>query len=229
MGRTASDGAAIASRAAQFDYASLGATVELKVRQRARAIGRRVDRRSMVGTARNVVRVGLWLQTIRRCLGCHRFHDWYTAVFRWKQPRVSKFMRSARMFRGVDSLDNFDPTALYVLSTKHVACSARSEAIDRARAGERITKALAELIVDQHRGLPETANDLQRACDALRRVRSRVDALGPAGVARLAAQIAALRRCWRGLDAVLSAGARPAGNFVDPKPPQITGMNGSGE
>src|SRR5690242_8552709 len=119
---------AIAGPAAEFDYSFLNEVDEASVRRRVRAIRRRVDRRSVIGTAPHVVQVGLWLKAVRRHLGCHRFKDWYSEIFKWKQPRVSKLMRSARMFRGVKCLDRFDPTELYVLSPKNVPASARSEA-----------------------------------------------------------------------------------------------------
>ena len=139
------------------------------------------------------------------------------------QPRFQVWRARARvMFRGADALDNFDPTALYVLSPKNVAPSARSEAIDRARAGEQITKIVAEAIVDRHRGLSETANDLRRACHALRSVKGRLEALGSSGISPLTPRVTELRNCWRDLDAVLSAPQPLAGIASDPIHPLVT-------
>jgi hypothetical protein len=127
-------------------------------------------------------------------------------------------MRSARVFRNVDCLDAFDPTALYVLSSKNVR-AARFEAIQRAWAGEQITKALAESIVDRHRSLPEATNDLRRACHALRRGKARLKLLEPAEAAPLSCHLARLRDCWEKLDAVLSANEETGKEF---KPPGCT-------
>lgn len=222
MGRTASDDTASTKAAASFDYSSLSETVESEVRERAQDIRALLGHRFIAVCAKAVVQVGLWLRDVHKCLGPHRFQAWRAAIFGWSKPTVSKYMRSAVVFKNVECLDQFEPGALYVLARDKVPPLALAEALARARAGDLLTGQLAAAIVDAHLGLPETANDIRRACRVVKRLRLRLVALGDRPLDNLAPLLLALLRQLRKLEAIPVVSAMIDG-LDDPAEPDDEG------
>ena len=133
------------SSATGFDYDRLIASTRKRVKQEADSI-----RRLLAQTSTNIVQIGIRLHIVRTDIGPERFQDWLKAEFQWSQPVASNYMRAAAVFRDVDNLDRFQPSALYALARKKVPEAARREAIDRAGRGELITKRTAQAIVAKY-------------------------------------------------------------------------------
>jgi hypothetical protein len=134
-----------------FDYGTLEGVVQKEVAEETAEI-----RRILEKTAENIVQIGLRLNHVHDRIGRALFQPWLAAEFQWDQSTASNYMRAAAVFCQVKCLDRFQPAALYELVRKRVPDDARTEAIDRARKGELITKATAEKIVRQHGDPPKT-------------------------------------------------------------------------
>jgi len=132
-----------------FDYSTLAGTLRKQVQEESDAI-----RHLLVNTVTSIVQIGLRLQFVRRCLGRSYFQAWLAAEFRWSQSVASNYMRAAAVFANVDCIDRFHSGALYILARHRAPEMARSEAVQRARAGEMITAADAQSIVLRHGGSP---------------------------------------------------------------------------
>jgi hypothetical protein len=132
-----------------FDYAAFPEHVQHYLKASAAAIHARLGARLTMRSAIDVVHVGSWLHDVRKHIGRSFFQPFLDAEFEWSQSAASKFMRSAAVFGHLDHdcLDRFRPTALYLLSTKHVPQSAREEAIALARAGRIVKRSVAEKII----------------------------------------------------------------------------------
>lgn len=154
MGRDAMRGLAPESRSSgpaavrvpvPFDYDKLPTSVRAVVREQSQSI-----RSLLAKTSANFIQIGLRLQFIRARLGRVHFQQWLKAEFEWSQPAASNYMRAAAAFGELDCVDQFQPSALFVLARRKVPASARADAIDIARQGHLVTKALAEEIVQRH-------------------------------------------------------------------------------
>jgi hypothetical protein len=172
-----------------FDYDRFDEPVRLVLHDKAAAIRDLLGSRLTVGTAEQVVQVGLRLQVVREYVGRKAFGRWVAAEFQWKRAAASKFMCSARLFRDVDCLDGFEPGALYVLSRKKVPPAARAEAIALVRAGTWVTRRIAEEIVGRYTGL---AAATARLIEAARAMKKAIEQAGPPFDRR---SLAALNRC----------------------------------
>lgn len=150
-----------------FDYGSLPESLQRQAQERAIAIHELLGSRLVTRTAEQAVLVGLWLQAVRLRVGRNLFRRWLASEFQWRQSAASKFMRSAAVFNGIDCLDKFQPSAMYVLSRKLVPPAALDQTLTMARAGEFITKSLAESIVRQHLGASAALHAAHLACSAL--------------------------------------------------------------
>ena len=129
-----------------FLYGELPASVRKHVEAETEVI-----RRLLAKTARNIVQIGLRLKLVHAAIGRDRFQQWLRAEFCWSQSLASKYMRSAAVFGHFEHLERFQPSALYVLAQHRCPAAARQEALDRAQAGELITKSRAEMFVSRHR------------------------------------------------------------------------------
>jgi hypothetical protein len=149
----------------EFDYSAFPDHVQQNLRTTAASIHDRLGIHLTMGSALDVVQVGLWLHEVRRCVGRKLFPLFLTAEFRWRRSTACRLMKSATYFQHIEPecLERFGPTALYVLSTKYVPQSARDEAIELARAGKQIKKSVAEEIVYRHAGLTASAVEMRRA------------------------------------------------------------------
>jgi hypothetical protein len=103
-------------------------------------------------TAQDVVEICQRLQIVHDLIGRKFFQSFLDAEFQWSQQSASRFMRAAHVFGGVDCLDNFVPSALYVLSTSRVPAAALPEALELARSGAVIKQSIAHQIVLWCRG-----------------------------------------------------------------------------
>jgi hypothetical protein len=146
----------------EFDYDQLVASMRQAVREETEMI-----RGLLAKTAANIVQIGLRLQFVRNRLGREHFQDWLRAEFRWSQSVASNYMQAARVFGDTECLQQFQPGALYVLARKKAPSEARSEALARARQGELITKARAEVILAKHSSTPPAVRT--RVHDKVRR------------------------------------------------------------
>jgi hypothetical protein len=143
----------------KFDYAFFPEAVQRSLRDMAAAIRTRLNIRRRIGSAVDAVQVGLWLHDVHRCLGKTFFQPFLRAEFAWSRSGANRFMQAATHFQHLDPdcLDQFEATALYILSTKYVPQSARDEAIKRARAGRLIKSSVARRILYRHLGLSAAA------------------------------------------------------------------------
>src|SRR5205085_8246505 len=122
-----------------FDYSAFPESIQRNLHETAAAIHARLGVRLQMGSAADVVHVGLWLHDVHKCLGRKAFGPFLNLEFEWARGTASKLMSSATVFRRLDpdGLDHFEPTALYLLSTRYVPQAARDEAISLARAEAR--------------------------------------------------------------------------------------------
>jgi hypothetical protein len=72
--------------------------------------------------------------------------SWLEEEFGWSDDTARNYMRVAEVFQ-IPNSSGFDVTALYVLAAPGVPQEVRDEAIERAEAGERITKADADMMI----------------------------------------------------------------------------------
>ena len=110
--------------------------------------------RDLVGVARTcIIEIGRELIAAKAEVSHGEWLPWLDREFGWSQQTASNYMRVAEAFK-LPSLGNsggltIDATALYALSAPDVPPAARDEAISRAEAGEHITKAEAEEMVER--------------------------------------------------------------------------------
>lgn len=102
-------------------------------------------------TAQDIIEIGEKLIEVKERLGHGHFGAWLEGEFSWSWDTANNFMRVADKFRNFQNLENFAPSALYLLARND---EAREEAIARAEAGEAITHTRAKEIVAEHRPAP---------------------------------------------------------------------------
>ncbi len=139
-----------------FDYGSLDTETRIVVQQRAGEI-KTIARRA----ATDIIEIGGKLSEVKDRLGHGRFGAWLEAEFAWQERTAQSFMAVAERFKSANIADlNFAPTALYMLSAPSVPDAARAEAIRYAEAGERITVAKAQAIVNEYKPAPAPTADV---------------------------------------------------------------------
>jgi hypothetical protein len=97
------------------------------------------------------VEIGQKLIEVKERLGHGMFGAWISAEFEWGWTTASKLMQVANKFSHCENLDNFAPSALYILSVSSTPEVARTEALERATAGEQITYSTARDIVQEYK------------------------------------------------------------------------------
>jgi hypothetical protein len=190
--------AADCGAAAAFDYASLAEGVRRDVLARASAIHDLLGSPLVMRTGADVVAVGLRLDIVHESVGRKLFGAWLAAEFQWKQPAASKFRRSALVFKDADCVDEFQPSALYILSRKKVPREAVLEAVGLVERGGSMTCSLARTIVARHSGGSETTHDIRRAEKLIGRTLDR------AGIRLEGSALASPQRTVRRMSAVLA-------------------------
>lgn len=128
----------------------------------AAAVRRATDRlrSALAATARLVVAIGLHLRRVRRRLKPYRgaWEAYVRTEVPWSRGQAYRLMRAARAFRAVREVDNFQATALYVLTWPNAPAGAARAALAMAREGHRIDAATARRLVADHRPAPPGAD-----------------------------------------------------------------------
>jgi hypothetical protein len=106
-----------------------------------RVLGKRV--------ASDIIEIGRRLITVRGTCSRGEWLPWLGREFSWDDQTARNFMAVAEHFGKFLTVRDLpiDASALYLLSGPYVPEPIREEAVDRAQAGEHITKALAEEMV----------------------------------------------------------------------------------
>lgn len=129
-----------------FDYKSIEDTSRRKeVTAHTKRIYAHMQRSSLA-----VVDIGRRLTVVHELLGKSVFWAWVRGEFKWSASTASEYMAAFRRFSELDCLKMFDPTALYRLARKKTPEPAVNDAIELARAGERVTAKKAKQIIDRH-------------------------------------------------------------------------------
>jgi hypothetical protein len=108
--------------------------------------------RDLVGVARVcIIEIGRELIKAKEEVGHGKWLPWLDAEFGWSDETARKYMRVAEAFQIPTKLGfaglTIDATALYALAAPEVSQSVRDAAIERAEAGETITKQEAEAMI----------------------------------------------------------------------------------
>jgi hypothetical protein len=115
--------------------------------------------RDFVGTARTcIIEIGRELIAAKEELNHGEWLPWLDKEFGWTEMTATRYMRVAGAFKSNTMLDfgvvSIDRGALYALAAPDVPQAARDQAVERAEAGEHITKAESERIIAEIDRLP---------------------------------------------------------------------------
>lgn len=130
-----------------FDYAALDPATGALARQRAQEIQALLRR-----SAADIIAIGGKLAEVKAQVAHGQFLDWLDAEFGWHRCTANRFMQAAEVFSSVEmsQFATFAPSALYLLASPSAPPAARSDALERAAAGESITYSLARALVALH-------------------------------------------------------------------------------
>ena len=118
----------------------------------------------------DIVEMGQRLIECKEMLGHGYWLPWLDREFGWTDRTARNFMAVAGAFKSEPVSDlPIDAGALYLLAGPTVAEEARAEAIERAQAGERITKAEARRLIGDDRASPDRHQQLRALIDTMRR------------------------------------------------------------
>ena len=118
----------------------------------------------------DIVEMGQRLIECKEMLGHGYWLPWLDREFGWTDRTARNFMAVAGAFKSEPVSDlPIDAGALYLLAGPTVAEEARAEAIERAEAGERITKAEARRLIGDDRASPDRHQQLRALIDTMRR------------------------------------------------------------
>lgn len=107
-------------------------------------------------TAEKIVEIGKNLLEVKERLPHGMFGVWLQSEFGMSHRTASKFMSVAERFYGkLEPGSNLPASALYLLASPSVPNEVVDEAIQRASAGEKITKALVQQIIDAQEAIKE--------------------------------------------------------------------------
>lgn len=128
---------------AAFEYSQLDTETRIIVQQKASEIKTLMRR-----TAQDIKEIGHKLIEVKQQLGHGKFGNWLEAEFGWTDRTAQNFMRVADTFKSENFSDlALAPSALYLLASPSTPDEARQEAIERARQGEVVSRAVAREIV----------------------------------------------------------------------------------
>lgn len=130
---------------ALFDYTALDTETRIVVQQRTTEIKALMKR-----AASDIIEIGQKLIEVKERLGHGDWEPWLKTEFDWSYPTAARFMQVGRAFNQSYQIDNFAPSALYLLAAPSTPESARLEALERAEQGEPITHSTAKAIVSDH-------------------------------------------------------------------------------
>ncbi len=138
------EGRFIMERRIGFNYGALGENAS-NARKEAKAIHTLLET-----TAANVVEIGKRLIQARELIGRKYFQQWLKVEFRWTQSVASNYMTVAERFGTLKCLNQFQPSALYLLARRKVEPETVAAAVKRAHNGETITLTVAKEIFAEH-------------------------------------------------------------------------------
>jgi len=101
-------------------------------------------------TAQGIIEIGQRLIEVRDKIEHGQFLQWVEAETGMGKSTVYKFMNVAERFPTDGNLD-FSPKVLYLLVAPSTPEPARTEALDRAESGEKITHSVAKEITERHK------------------------------------------------------------------------------
>jgi hypothetical protein len=145
--------------------------------------------------AADTVRLGALLLEVKKRLPHGTFLKWLAALTAFSRATAARLMRVGRAFGGrVPDVDDFEPSALYLLADPRVPPAAREYALELAKE-QKVTRAVAREVIDAQRARgPEPSTKEMRA---LAPVEARPVDLGAERARRVgAAVLAALEAGW---------------------------------
>ena len=129
-----------------FDYNALDTETRVIVQQKAVEI-----RDRMRSAAQAVIEIGERLIDVKERLGHGKFGQWLDAEFQWSADTARNYMNVAERCGQNPKISEFAPSALYLLAAPSTPEDARTEAINLAEQGQKITHAVAKQIVTTHK------------------------------------------------------------------------------
>lgn len=129
-----------------FDYSTLGQKEPI-----IRGIAERIKKHA-VKAVESLLEIGEELTTAKGIIPHGDFTNWVLFefdAFKWTDRTARNYMAAAKHFK-TETVSNFTPSAMYLLSSPSVPEAARIEAKELAAAGEKITPAKAEEIKAKH-------------------------------------------------------------------------------
>jgi hypothetical protein len=129
-----------------FDYTPLPAGTVVKVKECTERI-----RQSIKRSIEGAIAVGTELLAVKKALP-QLFAPWLRAEFGWSERSAYNFMSVAERFKGANFATlPIQLSAAYLLATSSVPDKAREVAMEKAKAGDKITVPVAKEIVAQAR------------------------------------------------------------------------------
>jgi hypothetical protein len=130
-----------------FDYETLSPETHQKIKEKTSELKSLIRR-----SAQNIIDIGQTLIEVKQRLGHGQYGKWLKAELGWSDFTARQFINAAKTFKSEIFSDlNFDPSALYILSTPSTPVSAQQEALERANNGENISQKVAKEIVTRHK------------------------------------------------------------------------------
>lgn len=131
-----------------FDYGALGDDAEWLRRKTDRL------RAGMTLVAAAVVKIGLELLAVKDRLEIGTFRAWCQAELPWSRSKIKALMRVARVFGDAKQIDQFAPSALYVLCWPSAPLAARQAAFEIVEQGKIVTHGKAVELIGLHTPKP---------------------------------------------------------------------------
>lgn len=131
---------------AGFDYEQLAPEVRTDVQESTRRI-HELERR----TSESIVEIGRELQRVKEKLPHGEFLPWLDAEFGWGRITAHNFMKVAETFSNVQSLNIYQPSALYALASNNVPDEMREDFRQVADAGQKVTHSAVQNAIVDHR------------------------------------------------------------------------------
>ena len=103
-----------------FDYSRLAPDVRAEVETATRRL-HDLERR----TSESIIEMGNQLISVKAKIGHGNFLPWIDAEFGWTRQTARNFIRVADQFSNVQSLDIYQPSALYALAASNLPINAK--------------------------------------------------------------------------------------------------------
>ncbi len=135
-------------KAQEFDYATLDTETRLVVQQRSDEIKERLR-----DSAQAAWEIGQRLVEVRDRLGYGRLYSWLQVEFEWSPRTAYNYISVFETFESCATFSQVEiaTSALYLLASPSTPEEARSEALERAKLGETITRSKAKAIASKHK------------------------------------------------------------------------------